>query len=80
MLYLWYSGSCGGGPLSTLGGVTGSGGIVWTTRGESTLVCVHVGSGRGEIIGTLRSGIVTCGIGGVGMGRTGVYICNIYAS
>ena len=40
------------------------------TGGESTLGCIRAGSCWGEIIGTLGSGIVTCGIGDVGMGRT----------
>ena len=58
-------GSCGGGPLSTLGGVTGYGKILWTTGGARKLGCIQAEYRWGDIIGTLGSGIITCGIGDV---------------
>ena len=64
-------GSCGGGPLYTLGSVKGSGGIVWTAVGEITLGCVRAVYCWGVIIDTFGSGIVTFGVGDVGMRRTG---------
>ena len=75
VLYCRCGGSCGGGPLYTLGGVTGSGGIVLTAGGEITLVCVQAGSCWDEIIDTFGSGIVTFGVGDAGMRRTGSAIC-----
>ena len=67
-------GSCGGGPLYTLGSVKGSGGIVWTAVGEITLGCVQEGSCWGYIIGTFGSFIVNFGVGDVGMMRTGAAV------
>ena len=67
-------GSCGGGPLYTLGGVTGSGGIVWTSGGESTLGCAQAGSCWGNINGTFGSFIVICGVGDASMRHTGAVV------
>ena len=67
MLYHWGGGICGGGTLPTLGVVTGYGGIVWMTGGDITLGCVFACSHKGDIIDTLGSRIVTCGVGYVGI-------------
>ena len=41
----------------------------------STFGCIQAGSRWGDIIGTLGIGVVTCGIGDVGMGRTSADVC-----
>ena len=64
----------------TLGGVTGYGGSLWTAGGEITLGCVRAGSCCGQIIGTFGSGIVTCGVGDVGMRRTSTAVWKISES
>ena len=68
-------GSCGGGPIYTLVGVTGFSGIVWAEGGEITLICVQAGSFWGDIIGTFVSGIVICGVGYACMSHTGAAVC-----
>ena len=80
VLYCCGGGVCGGSPLSTLRGVTCSGGILWTPLGASNLVCIREGSCWVDIIDTLGSGIVTCGVGDVEMGRTGAAFWKISAS
>ena len=80
VLYRRGGGICGGGLLSTLGDVKGYGGIVWMVGGEITLICVPAGLHRGETIGTLGSGIVTCCIGFVGRECTGAAVWKNSAS
>ena len=76
VLYLRGGGSCGGGLLSTLGGVTGFRGIVWTMGGSGTLGGVRAGSHCGDIISTLGSKReINNGVGGLVLGMTGADVC-----
>ena len=50
------------------------------TGGEITLGCVHAGFHKDDIIGTLRSDLVPCGVGDVGRGRTGAAVSKSVAS
>ena len=71
VLYYRGGGSCGGGTLYTLVGVTGSGRIVWMVGGARTLGGIRAGYRCGGIIGTLGSNeILNCGVGDEGLGNT----------